>query len=167
VGKYWICKRTPQHAYESMECIGGSGVMEDSMFPRLYREAPVNAIWEGSGNIQCLDVLRAMTKTPAVVEAYFAELATSRGANATLDAQVAALQREFADVADLQYRARHVVEKMAVTLQAALLVRHAPGFVADAFVAARLGDKVDTQYGTLPRGVDVAGIIARATPRMG
>lgn len=167
VGKYWICKRTPQHAYESMECIGGSGVMEDSIFPRLYREAPVNAIWEGSGNIQCLDVLRAMAKTPAVVEAYFAELATSRGANATLDAQVAALQREFTDMADLQYRARHVVEKMAVTLQASLLVRHAPGFVADAFVAARLGDKVDTQYGTLPRGVDVARIIARATPRMG
>ncbi|MDT8992249.1 acyl-CoA dehydrogenase family protein [Curvibacter sp. APW13] len=167
VGKYWICKRTPQHAYESMECIGGSGVMEDSMFPRLYREAPVNAIWEGSGNIQCLDVLRAMGKTPAVVDAYFAELAMSRGANATLDAQVAALQREFADLSDLQYRARHVVEKMAVTLQASLLVRHAPGFVADAFVAARLGDKVDTQYGTLPRGVDVAGIIARATPRMG
>jgi len=167
VGKYWICKRTPQHAYESMECIGGSGVMEDSMFPRLYREAPVNAIWEGSGNIQCLDVLRAFVKTPAVVEAYFAELATSRGANATLDAQVAALQREFADMADLQYRARHVVEKMAVTLQASLLVRHAPGFVADAFVAARLGDKADTQYGTLPRGVDVASVIARATPRMG
>jgi putative acyl-CoA dehydrogenase len=167
VGKYWICKRTPQHAYESMECIGGSGVMEDSMFPRLYREAPVNAIWEGSGNIQCLDVLRAMGKTPAVVDAYFAELAVTRGANAMLDAQVAALQREFADMADLQYRARHVVEKMAVTLQASLLVRHAPGFVADAFVSARLGDKVDTQYGTLPRGVDVASIIARATPKMG
>ncbi len=167
VGKYWICKRTPQHAYEAMECIGGSGVMEDSMFPRLYREAPVNAIWEGSGNIQCLDVLRAMAKTPAVVDAYFAELALSRGANATLDAQVAALQREFADLAELQYRARHVVEKMAVTLQAALLVRHAPGFVADAFVAARLGPQADTQYGTLPRGVDVDALIARATPQMG
>ena len=167
VGKYWICKRTPQHAYESMECIGGSGVMEDSMFPRLYREAPVNAIWEGSGNIQCLDVLRAMGKTPAVVDAYFAELATTRGANTMLDAQVVALQREFTDVAEMQYRARHVVEKMAVTLQASLLVRHAPGFVADAFVAARLGDTADTQYGTLPRGVDVTSIIARATPHVG
>jgi putative acyl-CoA dehydrogenase len=167
VGKYWICKRTPQHACESMECIGGSGVMEDSVLPRLYREAPVNAIWEGSGNVQCLDVLRAMARTPTVVEAYFAELVAASGANATLDARVAGLRRELADSSALEYRARHVVEKMAVTLQAALLVRHAPGFVADAFVAARLGDTADTQYGTLPRGVDVAAILERATPRLG
>ncbi len=89
VGKYWICKRTPNLAYEAMECIGGSGVMEDSMMPRLYREAPVNAIWEGSGNVQCLDVLRAMTKTPAVVEAYFAEVQQARGAHAVLNGAVA------------------------------------------------------------------------------
>jgi putative acyl-CoA dehydrogenase len=152
VGKYWICKRTPQHAYEAMECIGGSGVMEDSPFPRLYREAPVNAIWEGSGNVQCLDVLRAMQKTPEVVGAFFAELARARGANDSLDAWVAALQRDFADRADLEYRARQVVDRMALAIQAALLVQHAPAAVADAFCASRLGGLGHRQYGTLPRG---------------
>nr|MBP6613719.1 isovaleryl-CoA dehydrogenase [Aquabacterium sp.] len=92
VGKYWICKRTPQHAYEAMECIGGSGVMEDSPFPRLFRESPVNAIWEGSGNVQCLDVLRAMQKTPDVVQAFFQEVARARGGHAQLDRYVADLQ---------------------------------------------------------------------------
>jgi putative acyl-CoA dehydrogenase len=168
VGKYWICKRTPQHAYEAMECIGGSGVMEDSPFPRLYREAPVNAIWEGSGNVQCLDVLRAMQKTPAVVGAFFAELAKARGANATLDASVAALQREFSDLAELEYRARGLVERMALAIQAALLVQHAPAAVADAFCASRLQADAGSghrQFGTLPRGVDCAALIERATPR--
>ncbi|MDR1969276.1 MAG: acyl-CoA dehydrogenase family protein, partial [Burkholderiaceae bacterium] len=108
VGKYWICKRTPQHAYEAMECIGGSGVMEDSPFPRLYREAPINAIWEGSGNVQCLDVLRVMQKSPAVVQTFFTELGKARGGNALLDRATADLKAEVADLADLQYRARHV-----------------------------------------------------------
>ena len=164
VGKYWICKRTPGHAYEAMECIGGSGVMEDSMFPRLYREAPVNAIWEGSGNIQCLDVLRAMGKTPEVVEAFFAELRPTQGQNALLDEQVRGLAKEFADTADLQYRARHVVERMALALQASLLVRSAPAFVADAFCASRLAPQGSFNYGALPRGVDATAIIERATP---
>ncbi|MGP1681889.1 MAG: acyl-CoA dehydrogenase family protein, partial [Giesbergeria sp.] len=167
VGKYWICKRTPGHAYEAMECIGGSGVMEDSMFPRLYREAPVNAIWEGSGNIQCLDVLRAMGKTPEVVEAFFAELRPTQGQNALLDQQVLDLGKEFADTADLQYRARHIVERMALALQASLLVRSAPAFVADAFCASRLAPARDFNYGALPRGVDVQAIIERATPHVG
>ncbi|MBA4112483.1 MAG: isovaleryl-CoA dehydrogenase [Verminephrobacter sp.] len=167
VGKYWICKRTPGHAYEAMECIGGSGVMEDSMFPRLYREAPVNAIWEGSGNIQCLDVLRAMAKTPEVVDAFFAELRTTQGQNTLLDQHVRDLGKEFADTTDLQYRARHVVERMALALQASLLVRGAPAFVADAFCASRLAPEGSFNYGALPRGVDVAAIIERATPRLG
>ena len=167
VGKYWICKRTPGHAYEAMECIGGSGVMEDSMFPRLYREAPVNAIWEGSGNIQCLDVLRAMGKTPEVVDAFFAELRTTQGQNRLLDQHVRDLGKEFADTADLPYRARHVVERMALALQASLLVRGAPAFVADAFCASRLAPEGSFNYGTLPRGVDVAAIIERATPQVG
>ena len=132
VGKYWICKRTPHHAYEAMECIGGSGVMEDSPFPRLFRESPVNAIWEGSGNVQCLDVLRAMQKTPAVVEAFFREVGKARGANATLDGWISALKKEFADLSDLEYRARAVVDRMALAIQAALLVQHAPAAVADA-----------------------------------
>jgi putative acyl-CoA dehydrogenase len=163
VGKYWICKRTPQHAYEAMECIGGSGVMEDSPFPRLYREAPVNAIWEGSGNVQCLDVLRAMQKTPAVVGAFFAELGKARGGHAALDRWVAALQAEFKDLADLEYRARQVVDRMALAIQAALLVQHAPAAVADAFCASRLQGEGHRQYGTLPRGVDCEAIIDRAT----
>ena len=166
VGKYWICKRTPGHAYEAMECIGGSGVMEDSMFPRLYREAPVNAIWEGSGNIQCLDVLRAMSKTPEVVDAFFAELRHTQGQNTLLDQHVRDLGKEFADPTDLQYRARHVVERMALALQASLLVRGAPAFVADAFCASRLAPEGSFNYGALPRGVDVAAIIERATPRI-
>jgi putative acyl-CoA dehydrogenase len=165
VGKYWICKRTPHHAYEAMECIGGSGVMEDSPFPRLFRESPVNAIWEGSGNVQCLDVLRAMQKTPAVVEAFFREVGKARGANATLDGWISALKKEFADLSDLEYRARAVVDRMALAIQAALLVQHAPPAVADAFSASRLADGGHRNYGTLPRGVDAAAIIARATPR--
>jgi putative acyl-CoA dehydrogenase len=165
VGKYWICKRTPNHAYEAMECIGGSGVMEDGPMPRLFRESPVNAIWEGSGNIQCLDVLRAMRKSPAVVEAFFAELARARGASARLDGWIADLQRDLGDEDDAEYRARGIVDRMALALQAALLVRHAPAAVADAFCASRLDGAGPRNYGTLPSGVDCAAIIARATPR--
>jgi putative acyl-CoA dehydrogenase len=165
VGKYWICKRTPNHAYEAMECIGGSGVMEDSPFPRLFRESPVNAIWEGSGNVQCLDVLRAMQKTPAVVDAFFREVGQARGANAALDGWVTALKKEFRDLSELEYRARGVVDHMALAIQAALLVQHAPAAVADAFCASRLGGEGHRNYGSLPRGVDCAAIIARATPR--
>jgi len=167
VGKYWICKRTPNHAYEAMECMGGSGVMEDSPFPRLFRESPVNAIWEGSGNVQCLDVLRAMQKTPAVVQVFFAELAKSRGANAALDRWVAALQGEFKDLSDIEYRARDVVDRMALAIQAALLVQHAPAAVADGFCASRLDAGAGgghRNYGTLPRGADCAGIMERAAP---
>lgn len=165
VGKYWICKRTPGHAYESMECIGGSGVMEDSPFPRLFRESPVNAIWEGSGNVQCLDVLRAVQKTPAVVGAFFDEVAKARGASVALDRHVAALRKEFGDLSDLEYRARDVVDRMALALQAALLVQHAPAVVADAFCASRLAATGPHNYGALPRGVDCAAIVERATPR--
>ncbi|HWS05717.1 MAG TPA: isovaleryl-CoA dehydrogenase [Burkholderiaceae bacterium] len=165
VGKYWICKRTPHHAYEAMECIGGSGVMEDSPFPRLFRESPVNAIWEGSGNVQCLDVLRAMQKTPAVVEAFFREVGKARGANATLDGWVSALKKEFSDLSDLEYRARTVVDRMALAIQAALLVQHGPAAVADAFCASRLTGDGHRNVGALPRAVDCAAIIERATPR--
>ena len=165
VGKYWICKRTPAHAYEAMECMGGSGVMEDGPFPRLYREAPVNAIWEGSGNVQCLDVLRAMHKTPAVVGAFFAEVGKAAAGHAALDRWVAALKAEFADLSDLEYRARGVVDRMALAIQAALLVQHAPTPVADAFCASRLEGSGHRQFGTLPRGVDCRAIIERATPR--
>jgi len=165
VGKYWICKRTPNLTYEAMECIGGSGVMEDSPMPRLFRESPVNAIWEGSGNVQCLDVLRVLRKSPAAIEAFFGELAPARGASAPLDRAVAELQREFADPADLEYRARAVVDRMALAMQASLLVRHAPAFIADAFCASRLAGTGQHNFGALDRKADCAAIIARATPR--
>jgi putative acyl-CoA dehydrogenase len=165
VGKYWICKRTPQHAYEAMECIGGSGVMEDSPFPRLFRESPVNAIWEGSGNVQCLDVLRAMQKTPEVVEAFFAELARAQGASPMLDRSVAGLQQALGDPDQIEYRARDIVDRMALALQAALLLQHAPTAVAEAFCTSRLGSVGTHQYGALPRGVDVQALIERAMPQ--
>ncbi|MBK1615548.1 isovaleryl-CoA dehydrogenase [Rubrivivax gelatinosus] len=165
LGKYWICKRTAAHAAEAMECIGGSGVMEDGPFPRLYREAPVNAIWEGSGNVQCLDMLRALQKTPAAVDAFFAELAPARGGHALLDRWVDTLKHEFTDLSELEYRARSLVDRMALALQAALLLQHAPHALADAFCASRLDGGGARQYGTLPRGADCAAIVARAMPR--
>jgi putative acyl-CoA dehydrogenase len=168
VGKYWICKRTPTLVYEAMECIGGSGVMEDGPFPRLFRESPINAIWEGSGNVQCLDVLRAMQRTPAAVQAFFAELAKAKGGHAALDRHAAALQKEFtdlADFADFEFRARDIVDRMACAIQAALLVQHAPAAIADAFCATRLGGTGHHNFGALPRGTDCAAIIERATVR--
>jgi len=133
--------------------------------PRLFRESPVNAIWEGSGNVQCLDVLRAMQKTPEVIAAFFHEVAKARGASATLDRWVGALHKEFNDHADVEYRARDLVDRMALAIQAAVLLQHAPTCVADAFCASRLAAGGHRNYGTLPRGVDCAAIIERATPR--
>jgi putative acyl-CoA dehydrogenase len=167
IGKYWICKRAPQHAYEAMECIGGSGVMEDSPMPRLFRESPVNAIWEGSGNVQCLDALRAMHKTPAVIDAFLAEVGQARGGHPALDRHVAGLQEMLGNPVDLEFRARDLVDRMALALQGAMLVRHAPDFVADAFCRARLESVGQHQYGSLPRGVDCRRIIDRAMPRGG
>ena len=165
VGKYWICKRTPNHAYEAMECLGGSGLMEDSVLPRLLRESPVNSIWEGSGNVQCLDVLRAMQKTPSVMQVFFDELHKARGANRHLDAYVSALQIEFKDLEQLEYRALSVVDRMALAIQAAVLVQHGHDAVADAFCASRLTAIGHHNYGALPKGLDCAAIIDRATPQ--
>ena len=165
VGKYWICKRTPAHAVEAMECIGGSGVMEDCIMPRLFRESPVNSIWEGSGNVQCLDMLRAMSRNPGSVEAYMDEVKAAAGADRRLDQYVSNLGRELKDAEDIEYRARRVVEKMALALQGSLLVRYGNPAVADAFCAARLGgDTSGLTFGALPRGVDCAAIIQRAAP---
>ena len=165
VGKYWICKRTPAHAVEAMECIGGSGVMEDCIMPRLFRESPVNSIWEGSGNVQCLDMLRAMHRNPGSMETYMAEVKLGLGSDRHLDHFVAQLDGELADLGDIEYRARGLVEKMALALQGSLLVRHGNAAVADAFCASRLsGQASGLAFGNLPRGVDCAGIIARATP---
>lgn len=164
VGKYWICKRTPHHAYEAMEVIGGSGVMETHIMARLFRESPINAIWEGSGNVQCLDILRAIEKQPEVLDAYFAELAKAQGADAHLDRFIHHLQRSMQDTQALQYRARQLADGMALALQGALLVQHAPACVADAFCAGRLADRSGLNTGTLPTGLDCAAIIERARP---
>tara|TARA_R110002049_G_scaffold10698_3_gene52073 strand:- start:155 stop:1852 length:1698 start_codon:yes stop_codon:yes gene_type:complete len=164
VGKYWICKRTPHHAYEAMEVIGGSGVMETHIMARLFRESPINAIWEGSGNVQCLDILRAIEKQPEVLDAYFAELSKAQGANGHLDRFVHQLQRQMQDTQALQYRARQLADGMALALQGALLVQHAPAYVADAFCAGRLADRSSLNTGTLPTGLDCAAIIERAQP---
>ena len=136
-----------------MECHGGPGYIEDSIMPRLYREAPVNSIWEGSGNIMCLDVLRAMFREEAAVPAFLAELDAARGANAALDAAANALKDELTHPEDLELRARGITEMMAIALQGALLVQHAPAAVADAFCASRLGSRWTGAYGALPVGV--------------
>lgn len=161
IGKYWICKRTPNHSYEAMEVIGGSGVMEDSPMPRLYREAVINTIWEGSGNVQCLDVLRAMTKTPATVEAYFKEVSLALGKHALFDQAVERLQAEFKNRENLEFRARNVVDQLAVVLQAALLLQHVPDYVATAFCLSRLGQQGMHNYGSLPVEVNATAIIQR------
>jgi putative acyl-CoA dehydrogenase len=164
VGKYWVCKRQPQHAYEALECFGGVGYVEESGMPRLYREAPLNAIWEGSGNVIALDVLRALARTPEALEAFFGEIALAAGADARLDAFAERVRAQFTDPATLEHRARRVVEDLAKALQGSLLVRHAPPAVADAFCASRLDGDAGLNYGTLPAGVDAEAIIARATP---
>ncbi|MGM0429191.1 MAG: isovaleryl-CoA dehydrogenase [Pseudomonadota bacterium] len=164
VGKYWICKRTPNHAYEAMEVIGGSGVMENHIMPRLFRESPVNAIWEGSGNVQCLDILRAIEKQPDVLDAYFAELQRAKGADKRLDQFMVKLKEEFTNTETLQYRARTIADSMAVGLQAALLVQHATPEMADAFCAGRLDVNSGFNYGTLPSGLNCAAIVEKALP---
>lgn len=167
IGKYWICKRTPNHAYEAMEVIGGSGVMDTHMSARLFRESPINAIWEGSGNVQCLDILRAIEKEPRVLEAYFVEVAKGQGGNPALDTYVQQLASEFSrkhTSEELQYKARNIADRMAVALQASLLVQHAPAAVSDAFCASRLQPGLN--YGNLPSGLDCQAIIERAAPEL-
>src|SRR5437868_11169627 len=126
VGKYWTCKRAPNHACEALECLGGNGYVEESGMPRLYREAPLASIWEGSGNVMSLDVLRALARTPRALEVFFSELELAAGADARLDARVRDLRKHFADPETLETRARRVVEDLALCLQGSLLVRHAP-----------------------------------------
>ena len=167
VGKYWICKRTPNHAYEAMECIGGSGVMEDCIMPRLLRESPVNAIWEGSGNVQCLDVLRALNREPEVLEAFLAETAQAQGSDARFDRFLGQLKQDFRNQDNLEYRARNLVDRLALALQASLLIRNGHSAVADGFCASRLESHGGLNYGNLPAGVDCAAIIERATPVVG
>jgi len=168
--KYWVCKRAAPHAAEALECLGGNGFVEESAMPLLYRDAPLNSIWEGSGNVAALDVLRAMVKEPAGLPAFFDECALAAGVDRRLDAHVERVQAhlvamfETGDAIGPQFEARRVVEDLAVALQASLLVRSAPPAVADAFCAARLDGQGGRVYGTLPAGVDAAAIVDRAFP---
>ncbi len=162
LGKYWLTKRNPNFIYECMECHGGAGYVEESPLPRLYREAPLNAIWEGSGNVIALDILRTFGKEPAALAAYQAEIAEARGADARLDAAAREVEARLASgLAEDQ--ARWIAERMALLLQGALLVRNAPAAVADAFCATRLAGDWGRSYGTLPAGADVSAIVGRQT----
>jgi len=167
IGKYWVCKRGPGHAFEALECLGGNGYVEESGMPRLYREMPLASIWEGAGNVMALDVLRALGRSPEALTAYLDEVGEAAGADARLDGFAADLRDELSDPAALELRARRVVEKMALALQGSLLVRHAPPAVADAFCASRLAGDAGLQYGTLPPGADLQAILARHTPQSG
>ena len=162
--KFWLNKRAPNHIYEAMECLGGAGYVEESIMPRLYREAPLNSIWEGSGNVICLDVLRAVEREPDSVAALLEEISAVRGANRHLDSAVEGLKGLLADRSEPEQRARRLTETMALTLQGAILVQHAPAAVADAFCASRLGGEWGHTYGTLPAGTPFDEIIARARP---
>lgn len=165
-GKYWICKRTPTVTYEAMECLGGNGVTEDFILARLYRDAPVNAIWEGSGNVQALDMLRALARSPAVLDAWYAEIDAARGGHALLDEAVGRLKASLRDTDAMEYRARHLVDQLALTLQSALLLQSATPAVADAFILSRLDARGDRNFGTLPRGVAVDTLLERADPHI-
>ena len=162
VGKYWLNKRIAGHVNEAMECLGGAGYVEESIMPRLFREAPLNGIWEGSGNVICLDILRAMQREPESVGVFIDELEAARGADKRLDRSIDALKDELADPDELELRARRITESMALALQGALLVRHAPPAVADAFCASRLAGDWRHAYGTLPTGTDFDAITERS-----
>jgi putative acyl-CoA dehydrogenase len=166
VAKYWVCKATPPLVAEALECLGGNGYVEESVLPRLFRESPLNSLWEGAGNVNALDFLRAAAREPETVEALLAEIRLAEGGDARLDEAVRALASELADADELEFRARRIVELAALCLQGSLLVRHAPPEVADAFCAARFAAQGGGRaYGTLPSGVDATSIVRRHTPR--
>jgi putative acyl-CoA dehydrogenase len=164
VAKYWVCKRTPSHVFEALECLGGNGFVEDSIMPRLYRESPLNSIWEGSGNVICLDVLRAIGNEPGTIDALLAEIELGRGGDRRFDAYAAMVQSQWKSLAADPQQARRLVERLALALQGSLLVRFSPPAVADAFCATRLAADWGQAFGTLPPGIDFDTIIERARP---
>ncbi|MGH4032160.1 acyl-CoA dehydrogenase family protein [Actinomycetota bacterium Odt1-20B] len=162
--KYWVTKRCTPVAAEALECLGGNGYVEESGMPRLLRESPLNSIWEGSGNVQALDVLRALQREPQALNAFLEEVGSARGADHRLDGAIKDLLTELADLEGIEARARRLVERMALVLQGSLLVRYAPSEVADAFCASRLGGDWGTAFGTLPHTLDLASVVERAAP---
>ena len=166
IAKFHVCKRFAPLAAEALECLGGNGYVEESGMPRIYREAPLNSVWEGSGNVNALDVLRALAREPQLIGALLAELDLARGADTRLDAELDALRKGFSGTQDeLEAGARRLVERLCVAWQASLLHRNAPHAVADAFCAGRLGGGGGMSFGTLPAGLDLGTIVARATPQ--
>ncbi|MEP6902461.1 MAG: isovaleryl-CoA dehydrogenase [Actinomycetota bacterium] len=161
IGKFWNCKRAIFAVGEALEVLGGNGYVEDSVLPRLYRDIPVNSVWEGSGNVQCLDVLRSMRSRPKTIEAVFNELDTAKGLNDFFDKFVLKLKDEFSNPENLEFRARRIVEKFALLLQATVLLETAPDFVAEAFCVSRLAEDNCLSFGTLPAGVEARKIIER------
>ncbi|MGW5278175.1 acyl-CoA dehydrogenase family protein [Streptomyces collinus] len=162
--KYWITKRCAPLAVEAAECLGGNGYVEESGLPRLVRESPLNSIWEGAGNVQALDVLRALRREPGALDACLTEIGRAHGADHRLDRAVKDLFTELADLDGVEARARRLVERLALVLQGSLLVRYAPPAVADAFCASRLGGDRGAAFGTLPSGLDLASVVERARP---
>ncbi len=164
VAKFWICKRCPPLTAEAMEVLGGNGYVEESIMPRLYRQAPLNSIWEGAGNVMCLDVLRAMRKEPRALDALLAEIDAGARRSAALARHADRIRAELADADGAESSARRLVEAIALALQAALLVQHAPPEVAEPFCASRLERGLGGAFGTLPRATPFAAILARAWP---
>ncbi|MEU2540678.1 acyl-CoA dehydrogenase family protein [Streptomyces iakyrus] len=162
--KYWVTKRCPPVAVEAAECLGGNGYVEESGMPRLVRESPLNSIWEGAGNVQALDVLRALQREPGALDAYLREVGQARGADHRLDGAIKDLLTELADLEGVEGRARRLAERLALVLQGSLLVRFAPPEVADAFCAGRLGGDAGAAFGTLPHTLDLASVVERARP---
>ncbi len=165
--KYWVCKRGPVHAGEALECLGGNGYVEESGMPRIYREAPLMSVWEGSGNVMALDVLRALVSTPGALDALRDEIGEARGADARLDAFVDGLDGELRQPETLEGRARRVVERLALALQGSLMVRYGLDASCDAFCSARLGGEGGLAFGTLPAGIDTRAIVEHHRPPVG
>lgn len=166
VGKYWITKRTVGVVAEALECLGGNGYVEESPLPRLYRDAPLNSIWEGSGNVQCLDLLRAVQRDPGTLEVTLQEIRAARGGNRHFDDFITRLEKEFSDLDQFENRGRRLAEMLALGLQGSLLVKHAPVEVADAFCASRLAGDTGLVFGTLPANTNFQAIIERSRPKL-
>jgi putative acyl-CoA dehydrogenase len=164
LAKYWVCKRTPMMVAEALECLGGNGYVEESGMPLLFRESPLNSVWEGSGNVNALDVLRALAREPESLNAWIIEVGKAHGEDPRLDRAITGVLESLADTAALEVGARRLAGQMAACLQGALLVQHAPASVADAFCATRLGTEYGGTLGTLPRGIDLPAIVERTTP---
>ena len=164
VAKYWLTKQSTPVVREALECLGGNGYVEDSILPRLYREAPLNAIWEGSGNVIALDMNRAVAKSPESLEAFLSELECSAGSHPPLKTELDLIRQQFTDVTAGEANSRRLIERLAVAWSSALLIAHGNQSVADAYLRSRLGGDHGSQFGTLPTDCDLAGIAQRAVP---